>query len=51
MTCVIVGEAEVYLCTIEFAPCWIATGYRIYGIAESVEEVESIYQEACEDVK
>lgn len=46
MTCVIVGEAEVYLCTIEFAPCWVAAGYRIYAIAESAEEVEVVYKEA-----
>lgn len=46
MTCIIVREAEVYLCAIDYAPCWVAAGYRIYAIAEEAEEVEVIYKEA-----
>lgn len=46
---VVVSEAETYLCTLDWLAGWIAAGYRVYGVAETVQEVEWLYQQASKE--
>ncbi|MFB5192971.1 hypothetical protein [Alicyclobacillus fastidiosus] len=43
---VIVGEAETYLCALDWLSGWIEAGYRVYGVADTVQEVEQLYWQA-----
>ncbi|MFB5192638.1 hypothetical protein [Alicyclobacillus fastidiosus] len=45
---VIIGEAEVYQCTLEWLASWIEAGYRVYGVADTVEELEWLYRDALQ---
>lgn len=46
LTFVVVGEAEVYLCSIDYLPSWIASGYRMYGAGSTKEEIDHLYRQA-----
>ncbi|WP_206922809.1 hypothetical protein [Alicyclobacillus suci] len=48
MMYVVVGEAEAYLCAFEWLGCWIAAGYRVYGVADTVWEATLLYRKALQ---
>ncbi|WAH39487.1 hypothetical protein [Alicyclobacillus dauci] len=46
---VVVGEAETYLCALDWLSNWIASGYRVYGAADTVSDIERMYRDAWQE--
>lgn len=48
---IVVGEAEVYEAYgFDSLTYWQSRGYRVYGVADSFEELDQLYQLACAEV-
>jgi len=42
MACVVVGEAEWYVCGIEFLDAWLCNGYRLFGTATTERDLKRL---------
>ncbi|GEO27653.1 hypothetical protein AAC03nite_34380 [Alicyclobacillus acidoterrestris] len=49
MICILVGESEVYLCAMDYLGGWIAAGYRLFGVADTVGDVWKVYTMAVRE--
>jgi hypothetical protein len=46
---IVVGEAEAYLCGLEYLAGWIGSGYHVFGVAETIAEANRLYETALQE--